>query len=285
MTSAAAPPRRCSERVGLLAALLLLPATAAALAPLRPTTARWSMTSAPATPPACPVPVAASHRPVVFCGPSGVGKGTIINSLMTTFPDSFAFAVSHTTRAPRAGEQDGREYHFADHAAMEAAIEAGEFLEHARVHGNLYGTSKSAIEQISASGRVCLLDLDVQGVQSLQERQDQLCLFPHFVFITPPSIDDLRVRLLNRNTESPEQITRRLSAAEGEIEWGLRPGIFDVTLVNKQLDPTIKLAEQAMLSFFPHLRRSGTDVEEMNLEDRRRELERITALSAAAAAL
>ena len=82
-----------------------------------------------------------SPRPVVVCGPSGVGKGTLINKLMAEFPETFGFSVSHTTRAPRPGETNGVHYHFAEKAAMEAQIANGEFLEYARVHENIYGTS------------------------------------------------------------------------------------------------------------------------------------------------
>jgi hypothetical protein len=99
---------------------------------------------------------------VVICGPSGVGKGTLLTRLIQAHPDRFGFCVSHTTRAPRPGEINGVHYHFCDVAEMEAAIGRGEFLEHARVHSNIYGTSLAAVEAVSRAGKTCLLDIDVR---------------------------------------------------------------------------------------------------------------------------
>ena len=97
-----------------------------------------------------------------MCGPSGAGKSTLIGALRKEFPDDFGFSVSHTTREPRTGERDGVDYNFVRKADMEAEIAAGKFLEHANVHGNLYGTSFAAVERVAADGRVCILDIDVQ---------------------------------------------------------------------------------------------------------------------------
>ena len=105
----------------------------------------------------------ADQRPVVICGPSGVGKGTLLTRLMAEHPDSFGFSVSHTTRQPRAGEVDGVHYHFVKKEDMEAAITRGEFIEYARVHSNMYGTSVKAVEDVRAAGKTCLLDIDVQA--------------------------------------------------------------------------------------------------------------------------
>ena len=98
--------------------------------------------------------VADSPQPVVICGPSGVGKGTLIGKLMKEFPDKFGFSVSHTTRNPREKEQDGVHYHFTTRQAMEEEIEDGKFLESAEVHGNLYGTSCAAVNAVSEAGKV-----------------------------------------------------------------------------------------------------------------------------------
>lgn len=95
-----------------------------------------------------------SPQPVVLCGPSGVGKGTLITKLMTEYPGEFGFSISHTTRKPRNMEQDGVHYHFTERPEMEAAIKEGKFLESADVHGNLYGTSIAAVEAVADSGKV-----------------------------------------------------------------------------------------------------------------------------------
>jgi hypothetical protein len=104
----------------------------------------------------------AAPTPVVIAGPSGVGKGTLIGKLLQAFPGAFGFSVSHTTRAPRPGEVDGKDYHFTTLPLMEAAIARGEFLEHAKVHGNYYGTSFAAVKDVAGAGKICLLDIDIQ---------------------------------------------------------------------------------------------------------------------------
>lgn len=101
-------------------------------------------------------------RPIIICGPSGAGKSTLVAKLRSEFPDSFGFSVSHTTRDPRPGEVNGVHYHFVSREVMEREIGEGMFLEHATVHGNLYGTSKAEVESVTRQGRVCILDIDIQ---------------------------------------------------------------------------------------------------------------------------
>lgn len=100
---------------------------------------------------------------LVVAGPSGVGKGTLIDKLLKEHPNLFGFSVSHTTRAPRPGEVDGKSYHFTTVPEMEAGIAKGLFLEHASVHGNFYGTSFEAVNRVSQAGKICILDIDVQA--------------------------------------------------------------------------------------------------------------------------
>jgi guanylate kinase len=108
-------------------------------------------------------------RAVVVAGPSGVGKGTLINMLMKDMEGKFGFSVSHATRKPRPGEVDGESYHFVTVPAMEAAIKNGEFIEYAPVHGNYYGTSKKSVADVCEQGKVCILDIDIQGVKSVHD--------------------------------------------------------------------------------------------------------------------
>lgn len=108
-------------------------------------------------------------RAVVVAGPSGVGKGTLINMLMEDMQDKFGFSVSHATRNPRPGEVNAVDYHFVTVSAMEAAIKNGEFIEYASVHGRYYGTSKKSVADVCEEGKVCILDIDVQGVKSVHE--------------------------------------------------------------------------------------------------------------------
>jgi guanylate kinase len=108
-------------------------------------------------------------HPLVLAGPSGVGKGTLITKLLEQFPEHFGFSVSHTTRAPRPGEVDGAHYHFTSRALMQAAIDLGKFVEHADVHGHFYGTSLASVAAVRSQGKICILDIDMQGVRKVKQ--------------------------------------------------------------------------------------------------------------------
>lgn len=154
-------------------------------------------------------------RPCVFCGPSGSGKSTLIKKLMDEHKDTFGFSVSHTTRNPRPGEQDGVDYHYTTREQMEKAIADGEFLESAQFSGNLYGTSKKAVQDVLAAKRICILDIEVQGVMSIKKTD----LKPIYIFVKPPSIAVLEERLRGRQTDSEEAIQKRLTTAIKEMEY------------------------------------------------------------------
>ncbi|RDX96458.1 Guanylate kinase 2 [Mucuna pruriens] len=173
-----------------------------------------------------------AEKPVVISGPSGVGKGTLISMLMKEFPSMFGFSVSHTTRAPRFMEKDGVHYHFTEKNVMEKEIKGGMFLEFASVHGNLYGTSVEAVELVSDAGKRCILDIDVQGARSVRASS----LEAMFIFICPPSMEQLEKRLRDRGTETEEQVLKRLRNAQNEIEQGKSSGIFDHILYNDNLE-------------------------------------------------
>ncbi|PIN16699.1 Guanylate kinase [Handroanthus impetiginosus] len=173
-----------------------------------------------------------AEKPVVISGPSGVGKGTLISKLMEEFPSMFGFSVSHTTRAPRNNEQNGVHYHFTELSVMEKDIKDVKFLEFAAVHGNLYGTSIEAVEVVADKGKRCILDIDVQGARSVRDSS----LEAIFIFISPPSFEELEKRLRARGTESQEQIEKRLQNAKAELEQGNSSGVFDHILVNDDLE-------------------------------------------------
>ncbi|BFG38134.1 hypothetical protein CerSpe_244080 [Prunus speciosa] len=177
-----------------------------------------------------------AEKPVVISGPSGVGKGTLISMLMKEYPSMFGFSVSHTTRAPRAMEKDGVHYHFIERSAMEKEIEDGKFLEFASVHGNLYGTSVEAVEVVADDGKRCILDIDVQGARSVRASS----LEAIFIFVCPPSMEELEKRLRARGTETEEQVRKRLRNAKAEIEQGQSSGIFDHMLYNDNLEECYK---------------------------------------------
>jgi len=161
---------------------------------------------------------------VVLSGPSGVGKTTVARELLRDA--TFARAVTATTRSPRPGEVDGRDYRFLEPGAFAVAVGRGEFLEHAEVHGRSYGTPREEVERILDSGRTCLLVIDVQGAATLRGAG-----FPALsVFLAPPSEEALRERLLGRGTEAgPERRLRFENALRHEIP---RRSEFDAVVVN-----------------------------------------------------
>jgi guanylate kinase len=166
---------------------------------------------------------------LVVSAPSGAGKTTLCNKLVNLH-DRLVYTISHTTRAPRRGEQNGREYHFVDHAAFEAMRAAGEFLEWAEVHGNLYGTARSGVVDALAAGNDVLVDVDIQGAASLRTASG---LAPITVFALPPSMEVLAQRLRARAQDSEEVIARRLANAVREIAAA---DAFDYWVVNGDLD-------------------------------------------------
>lgn len=171
-------------------------------------------------------------RPIVLSGPSGCGKSTIIKKLMENFPGKFGFSVSHTTRKPRPGEMDGKDYHFSEKESILKQIEAGEFLESAEFSGNVYGTSKRSVQDVLDSGKICIMDIDSQGVQSVKNVNFDCVL----VFIKPPSIEELEKRLRGRGTETEEAIQKRLNASKKEFEYAEQPGAYHHTVVNDDLE-------------------------------------------------
>ena len=154
---------------------------------------------------------------IVISGASGTGKGTVCKELLAR-EQGIAYSVSATSRAPREGEQDGREYYFRTRAEFEAMIEEGAFLEYADVYGNYYGTPLAPIEERRAAGEDILLEIDTQGALNVMER----CPDGTFIFLLPPSLEELQRRITGRGTESEESLARRLSAARDEILLGKR---------------------------------------------------------------
>uniref|UniRef100_A0A3B4XTI0 Guanylate kinase n=1 Tax=Seriola lalandi dorsalis TaxID=1841481 RepID=A0A3B4XTI0_SERLL len=171
-------------------------------------------------------------RPVVLSGPSGAGKSTLMKRLMKEHEDVFGFSVSHTTRNPRPGEEDGKDYHFTTREAMEEGISKGEFIENAEFSGNMYGTSKAAVEDVLAKNLICILDVDIQGVKRIKETD----LNPIYISIQPPSMEILEKRLRDRQTETEESLQKRLEAARIDMELSKEPGVFDIVIINDDLE-------------------------------------------------
>jgi guanylate kinase len=164
----------------------------------------------------------------VISSPSGGGKGTLIRRLRETVP-GVGYSVSWTTRAPRPGEADGVNYHFVSEEEFGRMREAGGFLESAVVHGHLYGTTRSAVEQETAAGRDVILEIDVQGARAIRTTMGSVVS----VFILPPSFEVLRERLTMRMTERQEELELRLANARGEVSEYRH---FDYLILNDEVE-------------------------------------------------
>lgn len=163
----------------------------------------------------------------IISAASGTGKTTLVARLLQQHAD-IRVSVSHTTRAPRAGEQHGQHYYFTDTSEFERLIGEGTFLEHAKVFDNYYGTSINSVQSLQEQGFDVILEIDVQGAEQVRRALPDAIS----IFILPPSFAALAERLHNRGTDAPDVIAKRLSKARGEIEQSL---LFDYTVVNHDL--------------------------------------------------
>jgi len=170
---------------------------------------------------------------IVISGPSGVGKTTIIRNILqdTELKDKIMFSVSHTTREKREGEVDGQDYFFVSEEEFKRMIEKDEFIEWAKVHGHLYGTSYKNIELAQKSGKLLILDIDVQGAEKIREKMRDSAIF---IFIKPPSIEELKRRLASRG--DTKDIELRINNVRKELEYEAK---FDLSIVNENLEETV----------------------------------------------
>jgi len=167
----------------------------------------------------------------VIAAPSGAGKTSLLQALMKRRP-AISFSVSCTTRKPRPGEQDGRDYHFIDRSGFEKLIAADEFIEHANVFGNLYGTRLSVVEAALADGRDLILEIDWQGAKQVREKLPEAVQ----IFILPPSRAELEARLRKRASDSEDAIARRLEESVLEMSHWRE---FDCVIVNRDFDRSL----------------------------------------------
>lgn len=188
--------------------------------------------------------------PLVLCGPSGAGKSTLLKKMLEQYKNQFGFSVSHTTRLPRSGEEDGVAYNFVSKPQMEAAIDNDEFIEYATFAGNMYGTSKAAVRCVMEKGLICILDIDVQGVQSMKKTSFN----SNYVFVCPPSMDELEVRLKKRGTEDEESLRKRLDLAKTDMVYGKEKGNFDLVLVNDKLEEAYSQLEKFLKENYSQLK-------------------------------
>lgn len=187
-----------------------------------------------ATTQSCPT----SGKLIVLTGPSGVGKGTLVRSLLTRHPELY-LSVSVTTRSPRPGEVDGREYYFVSRSQFEQMVAQGEMLEWAEFAGNCYGTPRKPVETQIHAGKTVLLEIELNGARQIQ------ATFPDAlrIFIRPPSIKELEQRLRGRAQDSDEAIARRLCRATEEINAA---GEFDFEIINDDFETALQNIEAAL---------------------------------------
>ncbi len=170
---------------------------------------------------------------LVVSGPSGSGKSSVLSHIVKRYQNTY-FSVSHTSRAPRNGEQDGKDYHFVSKEEFQKGIENDEFLEWALVHENYYGTSIKPIQKAYEEGKIVILDIDVQGHDIVRDKMGNLVTS---IFLTTPDSDILTQRLINRNTDNKESIAKRIKNASVEMQSVDK---YDYLLINEELQTTIE---------------------------------------------
>ncbi|WP_204487360.1 guanylate kinase [Caldicoprobacter guelmensis] len=177
---------------------------------------------------------------IVVSGPSGAGKGTICNAYLERNPHA-VLSVSVTTRKPRAGEKEGVNYFFRDKETFLKMVENGEFLEYAEVYGNYYGTPKKFVEEKLADGRDVILEIDIQGALQVKER------FPEavFIFVIPPSMEELKRRIVKRGTEDAETIYKRFQSAYEELNYISR---YNYVILNDTVESAVAKLEAIVLA-------------------------------------
>lgn len=176
---------------------------------------------------------------IVISGPSGAGKGTICKALIDN--NDFFISVSATTRNPRVGEVDGESYYFLTRNEFEKRIEKNDFLEYAEVYGNFYGTPKSSVLEHIERGRDVILEIDIQGALKVKDAYPEGV----FIFILPPSMEELKKRIQNRGSETPESLMTRFKSAYKEINYVSK---YNYAVVNDQVDVAVEKIESILIT-------------------------------------
>lgn len=172
---------------------------------------------------------------IIISGPSGAGKGTICKSFLER-NKNVALSVSATTRAPRSGEVEGINYYFISKEKFKEKIEHNDFLEYAEVYDNFYGTPKSNVEEILESGKDVILEIDIQGALKVKENTEEGV----FIFILPPSMEELKQRIIKRGSETPESLMKRFKSAYKEINYISK---YNYAVVNDTVDVAVQKLE------------------------------------------
>lgn len=196
---------------------------------------------------------------IVVSGFSGAGKGTLMKELLKKYPDDYALSISATSRKPREGEQEGVEYFFKTREEFEKMIEGEELVEYAQYLGNYYGTPKAYVEEQLEAGKDVILEIEIQGASKIKEKFPQTVL----MFVTPPSAEELKNRLVGRGTEDMDTIERRLSRAVEEAE-GIEA--YDYLVVNDILELCVEEMHQIISNEHTRISRNLPAIEQMREE-------------------
>lgn len=196
---------------------------------------------------------------IVVSGFSGAGKGTLMKELLKKYPDDYVLSISATSRKPREGEQEGVEYFFKTREEFEKMIEGEELVEYAQYVGNYYGTPKAYVEEQLEAGKDVILEIEIQGALKIKEKFPQTVL----MFVTPPSAEELKNRLVGRGTEDMETIERRLSRAVEEAE-GIEA--YDYLVVNDILELCVEEMHQIISNEHTRISRNLPAIEQMREE-------------------
>ena len=195
----------------------------------------------------------------VVSGFSGSGKGTIMKRLLEKYPENYALSISATTRAPRPGEEDGREYFFRTVERFEEMIENDELLEYARYVNNYYGTPKAYVQEQLTKSRDVILEIEIQGALKIKQKYPDTVL----LFVTPPSFEELERRLVGRGTETPEVVHDRLCRAGEECD-GVEA--YDYLIVNDDLEACVEQVHSVLQNEHARISRNGIFINEMKKE-------------------
>jgi guanylate kinase len=187
-----------------------------------------------------PMPEEYTSQPLVLVGPSGVGKGRLVKSLLRDWEKYFGKVVTHTTRAPRPDEIDGTSYHFVDTDSYHDLVKTGDyFMEHAQVHNNFYGVSREAWQKVVKQRKIPIFEIDVQGAMTVKAMASSLSIDPKYIFVSPKKLDMLRERLSLRGTEKQEEVELRIANAQKELDFITQnPSFFDHVLINDDFSLT-----------------------------------------------
>ena len=177
---------------------------------------------------------------IVVSGPSGAGKGTICKALLEKH-DDLHISVSATTRSPRKGEVEGVNYYFLTKEKFKEKIEEGDFLEHAEVYGNYYGTPKSNVNELLEAGKNVILEIDIQGALQVKENSEEGV----FIFILPPSMEELKQRIIKRGSETPESLMTRFKSAYQEINYVSK---YNYAVVNDKVEEAVAKIEAILIA-------------------------------------